>query len=229
MVSEFLKACQKYRIEPGLYWCLLDFRNNSVPPQAQWHAGNLPDDYFQFAQDQLTELIRLYPEVNYYWLDIPRAASQGQRRAIYDMIKRLRPGTVVLFNHGTRQPEGSLTIEKCQDAWPTDVLNTERHPCKPGQFEAEQVWQGKTYRVGYEHCDTIVRHWFWVENDTPRPIPNVYKVYNDVIAADGNFLLNVPPDKNGHIPDSSVKALMELKKMIDAPIPLPDLPASQTE
>jgi alpha-L-fucosidase len=215
VVAGFVSACRKYGVAPGLYWCLLDFHNNSVPPGSQWRAGRLPDDYYRFTQDQLTELIRCYPEVGYYWLDIPRAASGDQRRTIHDMIKRLRPGTVVLFNHGTEPPDGALTIETCQAAWPTDVLNTERHPCKPGQFTPEQTWQGKTFRMGYEHCDCLARHWFWEASDTPRQSGELHAVYRDVIAAGGNLLLNVAPDKTGRIPDSSVSALMELKKAID--------------
>lgn len=215
VVAAFVKACKRYGVEPCLYWCLLDFRNNPVPPGPQWSAKNLPDDYYQFTNSQLAELIKLYPEVGYYWLDIPRAASADQRRAIHGNIKRLRPGTVVLFNHGTWKPTVPLTIEVFQDAWPTDVLNTERNPCKPGQFKPEQKWRGDMHQLGYEHCDTIVKHWFWVDGDQPRPIPDLHGIHRDVTAAGGNFLLNVPPDKTGRIPESSVRALMELKKAIE--------------
>lgn len=215
VVAAFVKACGKYGVAPGLYWCLLDFRNNPDPPQHQWFAGRLPDEYYRFTQDQLTELIRRYPEVGYYWLDIPRAASAGQRRELYDMIKRLRPGTVVLFNHGTVPPQGPLTIEKCQAAWPTDVLNTERYPCTPGQFSPVQTWQGRTVRVGYEHCDCLARQWFWADGDRPRPTRELHRLYRDVTAAGGNLLLDVGPDRAGRIPDESVKALMDLRRAID--------------
>ena len=217
VVAEFVKACGKHGLMPGLYWCPLDFRNNPVPAGPQWTKGALPDDFFQFTQDQLTELITNYPAVGYYWIDIPRTASADQRRVIYDMIKRLRPGTVVLFNHGTVPPQGPLTIEKCKVAWPTDVLNTERHPCKPGQFNPEQTWEGKTYRLGYEHCDCLCKSWFWVDGDMPRPTRALFKIHRDVIAAGGNLLLDVAPDRSGRIPDYSVKALMDLKRTIDDP------------
>lgn len=221
VVAEFVKACKKYGVEPAIYWCLLDFHNNSVRPGPQWNARNLPDDYYQFTKDQLSELIKLHPEVGYYWLDIPRAASLKQRRSIYDLIKQLRPGTVVLYNHGTTHKKGAIRIENFQAAWPTDVVGTERHPVKPGDFSAIQQWQGKTYELGYEHCDTIVKHWFWVEGDKPRPVEKLYQIHKDVIAAGGNFLLNVPPDRSGRIPEGSVKVLMELKKAIDDPTVFP--------
>jgi len=213
VVAEFVKACKKYGVAPGLYWCPLDFHNNSVPPKPQWSAGKLPDDFYQFAQDQFAELIKSYPDVGYYWIDIPQSASEQQRQTIYDLIKRLRPGALVLFNgHAS-------TIASCQkrNGWPTDILNTERHPFKPGQFNPVETWQGKTYNLGYEHCDCLAQHWFWHKDDQPRPITELHRLYRDVTSGGGNLLLDVAPDRTGRIPDASVKALMELKKAIDDP------------
>ena len=149
-------------------------------------------------------------------LRIPAWSSLAQRQALYRHIKRLRPGTVVLFNHGAGKPKGPMTIANSQVAWPTDILNTERWPLQPGWFTPEQKWQGKTYRLGYEHCDTICKNWFWVERDRPRAVSELAKLYRQVRAAGGNFLLNVPPDRTGRIPEYSVQALMELKKAIDS-------------
>jgi alpha-L-fucosidase len=219
VVAEFVKACKKHGLMPGLYWCLEDHHNNSKPSKQQ-RTPPLPDDFFQFAQDQLTELIQRYPEVNYYWLDIPVAANAAQRQTLYDLIKRLRPGTIVLFNHGAAKPRGPMTIAGCQSAWPTDVLNTELWPLQSGWFKSNQTWQGKTYRLGYEHCDTICRRWFWVEGDPPRPTADLAKLYRQVRACGGNLLLNVPPDPTGRIPEYHVKALLDLKKAMDAPPPL---------
>ncbi|MCF7675965.1 MAG: alpha-L-fucosidase [Akkermansiaceae bacterium] len=217
VIAGFVTACKKHGIAPGLYWCLLDYHNNSVPKGPQWTAGMLPEDFYQFAQDQLTELIQNYPDIGYYWLDIPRAASAEQRQVLYDLIKRLRPGTVVMFNHGIAQPNGPITIGTCAAAWPTDVLNTERNPATPGQFTSEQTWQGKTYRLGYEHCDCLGKDWFWTHNDRPRPIRELFRLHRDTLAGGGNLLLDVPPDRSGRIPEASVKALLELKRAIDDP------------
>ena len=224
VVAEFVKACKKYDVAPGLYWCLYD-EHNSSPPKGV--GGNLTEEFFRFAQDQLTELISRYPDISYYWLDIPRVASEAQRRALYDLVKRLRPGTIVLFNYGFaafgQDVQGAFTIESSKGvSWPTDVLNTERFPINT-PFSPVQAWRGGTYRLGYEHCDTLAKNWFWVEGDRPRPIEELYRLYHKTTTAGGNLLLDVPPDRTGRIPDDSVKALMELKKAIDDPsvFPLP--------
>ena len=42
IIAEFVKACNRYGMTPGLYWCLLDFRNNSVPHgplRVSWYQG----------------------------------------------------------------------------------------------------------------------------------------------------------------------------------------------
>jgi alpha-L-fucosidase len=214
VVAAFVKACKKYGLTSGLYWCLQDNRNNSKPPKEQ-RTPPLPDDFFQLAQGQLAELIKNYPDVSYYWLDIPAAASAAQRRALYDLVKRLRPGTVVLFNHGAAKPSGPMSIAGCQSAWPTDVLNTELWPLQSDWFKPGQTWQGTTYQLGYEHCDKIGKHWFWAPDEKPRAVSDLLAVYRRVRAAGGNLLLNVPPDRTGRIPDYHIRVLMELKQQIN--------------
>ncbi len=223
IVAAFGAACKKYNITPALYYCLLDPRNNSTPVEKQWRAGELPADFFQFVSAQLTELMQKYPEIGYYWIDIPRSASLAQRRALYDLIKENRRDTVVLFNHGTAKPTGPITIGNFQAAWPTDILNTELAPIQPGWFAPAQTWQGKTYELGYEHCQTISQFWFWKEGDRPRSTAELLSCYRQTRAAGGNLLLNVPPDRTGRIPDYHVKALVDLKKAIDANAPIANL------
>ena len=78
VVAAFVRACGRYGIMPGLYYCLMDSHNNPLPTQQQWNAGKLPEEYFQLVIGQLTELAKNYPDVRVYWLDIP---LRGQRRA----------------------------------------------------------------------------------------------------------------------------------------------------
>ncbi|HAV13970.1 MAG TPA: hypothetical protein DCX06_10855 [Opitutae bacterium] len=217
VVAAFVEACEKYAVAPGLYWCLFDCRNNSVRPGLQWEKGDLPDDYFQFTQEQLAELLNNYPEVEYLWIDIPRAASLEERTEIYNGIKEINPACVVLMNHGLEEA-ANASIANYQAAWPTDILNTERHPLNVGQFETKQTWEGEEYELGYEHCDTICKKWFWYEGDQPRPVEDLYALYKQTTEAGGNLLLNVPPDQSGRIPDYHVNALMEIKMRIDASV-----------
>lgn len=216
VVAAFVKACKKYGIEPGVYYCLLDGPHaGNLKTYKGYHA--LPADFFQLAKHQLAELLTRHPEIHYVWLDIPRLASPEQRAELYGYLKGLDPRCVVLYNHGTLVPKGPLTIENCQDAWPTDILNTERETIREGMgpFAPRQTYKGRTYELGFEHCDTICKNWFAVEGDGPRPVAELFQMSEKIQALGGNLLLNVPPDKSGRIPDCHVQALMALRQRIE--------------
>jgi alpha-L-fucosidase len=215
VVRAFVDACKKHGIKPGLYYCLLDFRNNSVPQKEQWGKFLLPDDFYQLAKDQLAELVKLYPEVGYYWLDIPRAASADQRAVIYDMLRRANPDCVVLFNEGFLNKKRNLNQESTKgQSWPTDVLNSERDVI-PEPFVPSQTWDGRTHFLGYEHCDVVGKHWFWIEGDKARPTEKLYELYDSTVnKAGGNLLLNVGPGRDGKLQDWQIEALMKLKQRI---------------
>lgn len=218
VVRQFIDSCKTHGVRPGLYYCLLDFRNNAVPHQEQWSKFLLPDDFFQLAKDQLQELATHYPEVDYFWLDIPRAASQAQRAEIYDLLRRAKPDCVVLFNEGFLGEKRNLNQASTQgQSWPTDVLNSERDVI-PEPFVPLQQWDGKPYFLGYEHCDVVGKHWFWINGDAARPTELLYALYeNTVHRAGGNLLLNVGPGRDGKLQGWQIDALMKLKQRIKAP------------
>ena len=215
VVASFMKACKKYGVKPGLYYCLMDAHNSYGTKT--WKEKSLKPEYFQFVKAQLLELLERYPDVFYLWLDIPRLASLDQRTEIYNMIKKTKPDCIVMYNFGLRAGESQkkISIEQFMDAWPTDVLNSERYPLKPGLFSSEQQYNGKKYYLGYEHCDPLGKDWFWTPEDRPRPLDTLVQLYTQVQAGGGNLLLDVAPDTAGRIPEYSVAALMRLKERID--------------
>ena len=216
VIKAFVEACGKHGITPGVYYCLLDFHNNSVPQAEQWLKQKLPDDFFQLAKDQLTELATNYPSLRCFWLDIPRAASPAQRAELYGMLRRLSPRAVVMFNHGIRGGAAPLTIGSDNGAsWPTDVLNSEREVIHQ-PFQNRQEWHGGTYFLGYEHCDVVGKDWFWTAGDQARPVETLYALYDGAVnKMGGNLLLDVGPDREGRLQAWQVEALMQLKRRID--------------
>jgi len=51
-----------------------------------------------------------------------------------------------------------------------------------------------------------------VEGDTPRPDAELLEQFQQTKERQVNFLLDVPPDQHGLIPESSIKALNTLRK-----------------
>jgi alpha-L-fucosidase len=112
------------------------------------------------------------------------------------------------FRDGTKIPEG---------AWPTDLTNGERTLPPPSGHNPVQLIDGKAYYVPMEMCETVTDNWFWHPGDRVRSIRHLHYLYRENLNRGANFLLNVSPDTTGQIPAEQVKALMDLKAMIDNP------------
>jgi alpha-L-fucosidase len=230
IVGEFVKACGKYGVVPGIYYCSMDHHNSHATTEWTPQLPYLTAEYFQLMQDHLTELHTRYPSIAITWIDIPRHLDAEQRGILYDSVHQLNPRSLVEFNFGveSRDIVGDYTIDVAtQVTWPTDILNSEVSVIKT-PFQLQQVYQGKTYELGYESCHTLVGGWFWEPGQSPKSVSNVTGLFNSVSAANGNLLLNVPPDQTGRIPDASVKRLNEIRDALNldtnTPTGLTELP-----
>jgi alpha-L-fucosidase len=213
VVGEFVKACAKYGIVPGIYYCTMDRHNSSPTTEYTPKLPYLTAEYFQLMQDHLTELHTRYPSIAVTWIDIPRHLDAGQRTTLYTLVHKVNPRSLVEFNYGveSRDISGDYTINVAVPVtWPTDILNSELSVIKK-PFQGQQSYQGKTYELGYEVCNTLVDGWFWEPGQSVKSVSSITGLYNSVRALNGNLLLNVPPDQTGRIPDGSVKRLNELR------------------
>ena len=64
-----------------------------------------------------------------------------------------------------------------------------------------------------ETCWKLERAWFWKEGARSKTAKQVLRVMTTVNSRNSNFLLNVGPDRNGNIIESSVKTLAEIGKL----------------
>ena len=217
VVAAFLEACKKYDIMPGIYYCIMDTRHSD--PNIVW-IPSLPyisAEYFQLVQDHLTELHTRYPKIAIQWLDIPRHLTYEQRNTLYQLVKKINPDCLVMFNYGQESLDipADYTIEEAlKVTWPTDILNSEITPIKQ-PFRVRQEYKGKTYELGYEHCISITDKWFWKANETPKPASFLINEMARTWELNGNFLLNVPPNREGQIPETSIKRLKEIRGHIE--------------
>ena len=53
-----------------------------------------------------------------------------------------------------------------------------------------------------EYCNPIAQNWFYVEGDRPQSDKELLKLFQETGQRGVNFLLNVPPNKHGLIPES---------------------------
>lgn len=224
VVLEFVNACKKYSIKPGLYYCSWDNHNkfgsqtptdlkmtsvmNRFPKEGEALAAYTSSMYQTFQTAQITELLTQYGPIGEVWIDIPGVLGPGYRSYLYQHISKLQPEAVIMMNSGY----GSGENYKTEYAWPSDLIAIERDLPPENGHKKWRLIEGKSYYMPGEACDPIGKEWFYVEGDSPRPDDELLKQYLTLRERGTNFLLDVPPNNHGIIPDMYIKALLNLKK-----------------
>jgi alpha-L-fucosidase len=230
VVEKFCDACAKRGVLPGLYYCSWDnhhrFGSKTPSDGGPWNgmtevpkSSDLPPNqvppfttslYQNFQTAQITELLTQFGPIAETWIDIPGLLGRGYRTFLYNHIAALQPKTVVMMNSGISNG-GEYNVAY---AWPSDLIAIERN-VPPGK--GHQKWrtiEGKQYYMPGEVCDPIGKEWFWVAGDAPRSDASLAKQWADCREGGVNFLLDVPPDQHGIIPEESVTTLMRLRKNV---------------
>jgi len=232
VVKEFMAACRKYDIKPAMYYCSWDNHNTfgsvtaSTPEGNQFQLAHMtPTEhqslegapyttslYQNFMTAQIDELLEYGPYVE-FWIDIPGVLGNGYRKFLYDRIVEKHPNTVIVMNHGQNNTDGIIQI-KPDKVWPTDVLTLERYTSKD---KYNPVWNmgGKDRYLPGETCMTLGKEWYWVDDDIVKPMDELVDSFQFCLDNRINFLLSVPPDKNGVIPEKWIKPLMEMKAKVN--------------
>ncbi|WP_304388647.1 alpha-L-fucosidase [Mariniflexile sp. AS56] len=232
VVGEFVKECRKQGIAPGIYYCAWDNHHDFfslMPDKSENYSGALitPSEkdlhlspppfttslYQNFMTAQIDELLENYGPLVQFWIDIPIILGNGYREYIYKHITDKYPDMLVIMNHGKKQKDGELVFLE-DKAWPSDALTLERYysdnPYNP-------IWtiKGKKTYFPAESNLPIGNEWFWEDDDEVKPMDDLVKIFNGNLDNKVNFLLNVPPDRSGQIPEKWIKPLIELKKRMN--------------
>jgi alpha-L-fucosidase len=237
VVGAFAAACREEGVAPGIYYCLLDARNEG---RVDWNAP-LSTSYWALVQRQLRELHERYRPPGggaawaVQWIDVPGKLSLAERQALYALVKSLSPDCLVLMNHGFC--DGTRVR---LSSFPTDLVNGERVPPPdagrrhdprkrvPEDFApgtaASAVWdefvgtmRGHSFYVPMEFCETVGQAWFGLEDDPPKSVRTLYRLYRQARERGANLLLDVGPDRTGRIPPAYVERLLELGRVIAEP------------
>ena len=207
IIALFMESCRKYKIKPALYYCLWDDHNEPVSTK---------DEYFKLTRDHIRELVTNYKGLVELWIDIPSRLTVDQRNELYSIVKTHQPDCLVTCNNGFT--DGSVLAN-----FPADITNGERTlPPASGHNPIRSI-NGKEYYIPMEVCQTINQNWFWIAGDVTKSVRTLYHWYSETIKRGASFLLDVPPDLSGTIPQNLVERLMELKEVIDNPGRIPPL------
>jgi alpha-L-fucosidase len=209
IVREFVDACRSRGLKVGLYYCFpgdySDARHHNAPPPGKPNLHGLPPeaagDYTGFIKKQLAEMLTRYGPIDLLWIDQYANPYTGRDWPdIKASVKSLQPHCLVLANNAR-----TLTD--------SDVLSY------------EYPWQHRLpppdNRVPAEVCDVIQtgQRWFWTEVKDPSGLQSA----NDIVARlsfcnarNANYLLDVPPDRDGLISGPQLERLREVVRLLSA-------------
>ncbi len=189
----------------GLYYSILDWTHHDYTGRRAWndlHNAYKPDpDRFElYVTAQLLEIIRGYdPAV--VWFD-------GEWEDAWDRERGLRIGQVVRNNApraivNNRFAKGRRGMSGIHA--PSDV--DEGDFGTPEQEIPKRPMPG----VDWETCLTMNDTWGYKANDKNfKSSRELIRTLVDVASKGGNLLLNVGPDGEGRIPETSVKRLLNM-------------------
>lgn len=215
VVEAFVKACASKGVLPGLYYCSWDNHHvmgSLTPSMTNFSEAYTTSAYRDFQWKQLEELASQYGKIAEWWIDIPGVLPRDYRNDLYRFLAEKHPDSLIVMNHGI----GDGSTFKVPYAWPSDVITIERF--LPNSVTKHIKWreiESRKYYLPGEVCDPIGKEWFYQEGDQPRSDEELLGMYLICRSRGTNLLLDVPPDKSGLIPKSSIRSLMQLRKNLD--------------
>lgn len=210
LVREFVDACRARGLKVGLYYCFpgdySDDIHRNAPPPGQPNLHGLPPeaigDYAGFIQRQLTELLTNYGPVDLLWIDqYANKYTGAQWPALLAHIRALQPRCIVVGNNARSLAD-------------SDALSYE--------FPWSHQLPPPDNTLPAEVCDTIQTgaRWFWRAASKPedlQPAADIVARLRLCNARHANYLLNVPPDRDGLISGAHLQRLREIAEQLRSP------------
>ena len=202
IVKMLADACKRADIKLGLYYSIVDWHYPDFPPAYSqlynFHGRPNPNadinKYADYQYNQLKELMTNYGPVSFAWFDAGSGFKNVDRYkllkgdSVVQMIRKYQPGCMINNRIGIDADYGT----------------------------PEQTVPGSIQDQAFEVCMTMNDNWGYAKNDNHwKSTRELVRILIDVAHKGGNLLLNVGPDSNGNIPDSSVVHLQGMGKWLD--------------
>jgi alpha-L-fucosidase len=225
VVAEFVAACRKYGLKPGLYISGGDKNENCTSTGEAIGKRKVVGDvdaYFIKFVSQLRELLTNYGEIDYVWFDgaydpfggdvlngktMERIGS-GYGDAITTMVRNLQPQAVVFG--GTKS---DVRWSGSEQGWASYPLWNNVPKGAPAEY-----WVGPEMS-GWLPAEANIHtrdKWFWYPDSdkTLRSVDFLTKVYLESIGRGANLLVNMTPDTSGLIVPAERQRLADFGKNI---------------
>jgi alpha-L-fucosidase len=207
ILKELAAACARQGIKLHLYYSHLDWYRNDYPwgrtghgtgrsnPKGNWKT------YYQFMNNQLTELLTNYGPIGCIWFDgwwdhNNDPSFDWQLPGQYALIHKLQPACLILNNHHLTPYPGE------------DIQGFERD--LPGENNSGLSGQSIS-QLPLETCETMNGMWGYKLADMNyKSVKTLVQYLVKAAGKNTNLLLNIGPQPNGELPDTAVERLEEM-------------------
>jgi len=196
LVAQFIESFKSRGLKVGLYYCWRHPRFGDpskfkvLPPECD-PATHTSEQQNEFQKAQIAELLTKYPDVFYIWNDAldPEVMAADKISA---HLRGVRPQILASANWWNWAKKGTPYM---------DIAVKEMRQFPEGN------------RAPGETCWCVEQEWFWNEGTRSKTAKQVIDLMNTANSRNSNFLLNVGPDRNGNIIESSIKTLAEIGQL----------------
>ena len=207
ILKELADECHKQGIRLHLYYSHLDWYREDYPwgrtgrgtgrtdPKGNWAT------YYQFMNNQLTELLTNYGEIGAIWFDGWWDQDQNpyfdwQLPGQYELIHKLQPACLVGNNHHQVPFAGE------------DIQIFERD--LPGENKAGLSGQDIS-SLPLETCETMNGMWgYKITDQNYKSTKTLIHYLVKAAGKDANLLMNIGPQHDGCLPEVAVQRLKEV-------------------
>ena len=206
VLKELAEECRKQDIKLHLYYSHLDWKREDYPLGRTGHGTGRPkgkenwNTYYQFMNNQLTELLTNYGPIGAIWFDgvwDQPESFDWQLEEQYALIHKLQPACLIGNNHH-RTPYIGEDFQMFERDLPGEN--------KSGYSDGQEV-----SALPLETCETMNRTWGYnIEDQDYKSTKTLIHLLVRAAGKNANLLMNVGPQPNGELP---VTAVLRMKEM----------------
>lgn len=208
IVSQLARACHEQDMGLHLYYSHLDWTREDYPlgrtGRNTHRRGGMENrtSYFNFVNQQLTELLTNYGRVDAIWFDgmwdhdNDKTPFDWNLDEQYALIHRLQPACLIGNNHHQTPYPGE------------DIQLFERDV--PGENKAGFSGQAVS-RLPLETCQTMNGMWgYKVADQDYKSSAELIRLLARTASKGANLLLNIGPQPDGHLPAQALDRLRDM-------------------
>ncbi len=208
VLKELADECQKQGIKLHFYYSHIDWFRDDYPEGKTGRGTGRPqghgdwESYYNFMNNQLTELLTNYGPVGAIWFDGAWDQPKDfdwQLPAQYELIHRLQPACLIGNNHHGTPHAGE------------DIQIFERD--LPGENTAGYSAGQGISALPLETCETMNGMWgYKIEDQNYKSAETLIRYIVRAAGKNANLLMNIGPQPNGELPATAVERMKEVGK-----------------